>query len=178
MTINFCLQVEELQAVRGELRRKVVEVIQLLDDGVPTEDTLDTMIYKLDWVHAMLVRLSRVQYVSQSIFNQVISTRGMLLEYFTNTHLTTTTPNYMENVHQERGRGRPSFDISMETLEDLLSRNFTVPEIASLFNVSVRTIRNRMTTYNLAVGDFYTQMTDDEVDGRVSDILGEFPNCG
>ena len=175
--LSFSLfQEEELRAVRRGLRRKVLEIIQLLDDGVPTEDTLDMMLYKLDWIHAVLMRLCRVQHVPEAVFNQIVVAGSVLQEYFQNCNCNASAPCSTTNPQHQRGR--PSFDISMETLDCLLSRNFTVPDIASMLNVSVRTIRNRMTAYNLAVGNSYTRMTDDELDEQVLGIMKEFPNTG
>jgi hypothetical protein len=167
----------EVEEVRATLTRRAVEIIRLLDDGVPTVDTLDTIVYRLDWIHSMLIRLSRVQHVSQAVFTQIVLTRNLLQDFYDDCE-----HGESRNTHPASDslltRGRPSFDIPMETLDGLLGKNFSVPEIAEMLCVSVRTIRNRMSAYDLAVGSYYTQLTDDELDQHVSDILRQFPNTG
>uniref|UniRef100_A0A8C1IZN1 Integrase core domain-containing protein n=1 Tax=Cyprinus carpio TaxID=7962 RepID=A0A8C1IZN1_CYPCA len=51
--------------------------------------------------------------------------------------------------------GRPRFDTSKEHLEFLLEFDFTVPEIARLLDVSVRTIRRRMKELELSKPFFH-----------------------
>ena len=51
--------------------------------------------------------------------------------------------------------GRPRYDIPRSQLEYLLQNRFTVPQISSLLNVSVTTVRRRMEEYDLSVRNFY-----------------------
>ena len=66
--------------------------------------------------------------------------------------------------------GRPSFDIPFNQLSNLLELRFTVPQIADILGVSVRTVRRRMTTYNLSVRSYYSQICDSDLDATVSEI--------
>ena len=63
--------------------------------------------------------------------------------------------------------GRPRFYISRNQLVFMLERRFTVPQIASILRVSIRTIRRRMSYYQLSVSALYTPLTDQELDAAV-----------
>ena len=71
--------------------------------------------------------------------------------------------------------GRPRFDIPRNMLACLLEIRFTVPQIANILGVSVRTLRRRMSDYVLSVRDFYSALTDDQLDIQ---IQAQFPTCG
>ena len=75
-------------------------------------------------------------------------------------------------------RGRPRFMIPADQLNYLLEKRFTVPQISELLGVSVRTIRRRMTDYNLNVHEQYSMLSDQELDEIVRGIQDQFPTCG
>ena len=54
--------------------------------------------------------------------------------------------------------GRPSI-VPRDQLEFLIQSGFSVPEIASLFNMSVSTVRRRMLQHNLTIRQTDTDMT-------------------
>ena len=60
-------------------------------------------------------------------------------------------------------RGRPSIDIPRELLEQYLENNFTPEQIARLFCVSTKTIRRRMSEYQLHF-EKHSSSTDAELD--------------
>ena len=61
-------------------------------------------------------------------------------------------------------RGRPRFDINPEQLEYLLENGFTGPDIARMMCVSLRTIRRRITEYDLHKEILYSDTADEELD--------------
>ena len=61
-------------------------------------------------------------------------------------------PNY------ENTPGRPRFDVPHNQLAYLLEVRFTVPQIADILGVSVRTVRRRMAEYDLSVHILYSQL--------------------
>ena len=75
-------------------------------------------------------------------------------------------------------RGRPRFDIPRHQISTMLEMHFTVPSIAEILGVSVRTVRRRMSEYNLSVGSLYFNLTDEQLDGIVQEIQYQFPTCG
>ena len=75
--------------------------------------------------------------------------------------------------------GRPRYDIAKDDLQRFLDMNFTANEIASIFHVSKSTIDRRISQFNLrAEIPRYTDITSNDLDNVVRDILGEFPNAG
>ena len=59
-----------------------------------------------------------------------------------------------------------------------VAKRFTIPRISKIVQVSVRTIRRRMTEYDLSVRECYSNLTDEQLDGIVRDIQVHFPTCG
>ena len=74
--------------------------------------------------------------------------------------------------------GRPSFEIPYCQLEYLVHSHFTVPQIASMLEVSVSTIRRRMSSYGLSIHQTYSNINDAELDAIVSDAQHLFPGWG
>ena len=71
--------------------------------------------------------------------------------------------------------GRHSFRIPFDQLQCLIDFRFSVPQIARLLGISVRTIRRRMSEAGLSIR---AQFTDDQLDEIVYSIRHRFPNCG
>ena len=74
--------------------------------------------------------------------------------------------------------GRPSFDVSPDQLTFLIENQFSVPQIADMIGVSVRTIRRRMSEYGLSIRTQYATITDGELDALVREFQSRFPLCG
>ncbi len=63
--------------------------------------------------------------------------------------------------------GRPRYNIDRGQLDFLLQTKFTVPQIALLLNVFVRTIRRRMDEYELSVRQLYSPISNHDLDAIV-----------
>ncbi len=74
--------------------------------------------------------------------------------------------------------GRPSFKIPVEQLQYLIENGFSVPELAEIIGVSIRTVRRRMSDFGLSIRAQYSLITDTELDALVSEIQLQFPMCG
>ena len=70
---------------------------------------------------------------------------------------------------------RPKFLTSKEPLTLFLEYNFSYKEIATLFNISKRTIQRRIHEYQLCK-EKYNHISDDELEELVNKILLDFPN--
>ncbi len=94
--------------------------------------------------------------------------------------LTSVPPsNYLGGPVMVTGRtGRPSFHIPFEQLQCLIEFRFSVPQIAQLLGISVRTVRRRMSEAGLSIQGTYSQLTDDQLDEIIYVIRQQFPNCG
>ena len=83
------------------------------------------------------------------------------------------------NIHQsQRQRGRPKLNIRKEQLEYLLDLDFSVATIARLYNVSKRTMHRRMSEYGFSISSRYTEISDDDLDETVREVLRKFPRTG
>ena len=77
------------------------------------------------------------------------------------------------------GSGRPRFNIPRNQLVcTLLEARFTVPQIAEIIGVSIRTARRRMTEYSLNVRSLYSDISNEQLDRVVGDVMSHFPMCG
>jgi hypothetical protein len=75
-------------------------------------------------------------------------------------------------------RGRPKFNIAKEQMEFLLERGFSLPDVAKILGVSLRTIERRLKDFNLSARIFYSRMDDETLDNTIRDILRTFPSTG
>ena len=67
--------------------------------------------------------------------------------------------------------------LTEETLTLFLEYNFSNKEIATLFNISKRTMQRRVHEYQL-YKEKYNRISDDELEKMVYKILLDFPNSG
>ena len=74
--------------------------------------------------------------------------------------------------------GRPSFEIPCEQLSYLIENHFSVPQIATMLRVSIRTIRRRMSEFGLSIRAQYSDISDSDLDQIVREIQQQFPTCG
>ena len=85
---------------------------------------------------------------------------------------------YQTPILYSSTRRRPRFDIPRHQISTMLEMHFTVPSIAQILGVSIRTVRRRMSEFNLSVRSLYTNLTDDQLDEIVRGIQHQFPTCG
>ena len=75
--------------------------------------------------------------------------------------------------------GRPRYNISAGQIAGMRRIGFTWKGIASILNVSERTIRRRRQEFNMpAFKDEFSDLSDEQVDEMVRDILTNSPNSG
>ena len=82
------------------------------------------------------------------------------------------------HVLHDGAPGMPRFDIPRHQLACLLEKWFTIPQIADILRVSVRTIRRWMSEYGLSIHALYSQLTDQQLDEIVRDIQNHSPTIG
>lgn len=93
-------------------------------------------------------------------------------------NISTGAISFQASIVLDGNVGRPSFDIPLSQLQYLIDNRFSVPQIAQMMNVSVSTIRRRMSVYNLYIQDTYSVLSDEELDVIVTTKQQEFPNWG
>ena len=83
------------------------------------------------------------------------------------------------SVHQHQDdRGRPMFIIPREILHYYVSEGFKCSDIAIFLGVSERTVKRRLNSYGIKIRDTYADISDQELDQNVLDIIKEYPNIG
>ena len=73
---------------------------------------------------------------------------------------------------------RPRYCIEKEQLEHLLDLNLDSPTIANILGVSLKTIRHRVTEYDIRVRECYSDITDARLEEAISDLKDLYPICG
>ena len=73
--------------------------------------------------------------------------------------------------------GAPKFIIPKKVLQNLIDDGCLISEISNILCVSERTIYRRMEDYNLSKQNF-TEISNDDLDSNLADLIREFPNCG
>ena len=74
--------------------------------------------------------------------------------------------------------GRPKFEVTEEILRFLLDKRFTVKDTATLLGVSKRTVERRMNEFGLRIGNYYSDINDNDLEETVRSIVQQFPNTG
>lgn len=160
------------------LRRIASDLTMFRDGREIPRDALDAFIISLEFCYREMVildslhQLNAIQRRCLDHTRNALSTFRSLLE---ESDSVTRSP-----VHStlSEGPGRPTLVVSEEQLTFLVESHFTVPQIAGILGVSVRTIRRRMTDYGLSVRMQYAVLTEQELDSIVSAIQEQFPMCG
>ena len=81
---------------------------------------------------------------------------------------------YRSPLMDQEGSGRPRFYIPCHQLAYLLENQFTVPEISEILQVSIQTVRRRMTEYGLLLTN---DGCHEELELVVREIQNNFPSC-
>ena len=68
--------------------------------------------------------------------------------------------------------------MTVSVLEYFFSHGFSATTTAMLLQVSLSTIRRRMTEYGIRVRDLYSTISDTDLDRAITSIQHQNPNCG
>ena len=161
------------------LRRTAHDISQFDERSIPT-DVLDCWIISLEFVYRELIVLDTCSQLDGLQRNGLGIVRECILKF--KELLERSVQSYW--IHPTRHLsgfgfvGRPSYDIPYQQMLFLIEHRFSVPQIADMLGVSVRTIRRRMTTFGLSIRAQYSNISDQELDDLVQDIQQQFPMCG
>jgi hypothetical protein len=164
---------------RQTLQRLIEDTDSLFEEDTLSVDTIEVIETQLELVYRELVGLEALGELPDSQIGGLVLC-GEALEVF-HSLADTTGPT---GVHPEyeialsMGAGRPRYDLPKNQLHFLLQSKFTIPQMASLLGVSVRTIRRRMEQYGLYVRSFYSSLSDQDLDDLVRSIQTQFGLCG
>lgn len=84
----------------------------------------------------------------------------------------------VDECHYQLNRGRPQIPICEQQLLTLLELQFSNHDIASLLQVSTRTIRRRILQFGLQDVATFSEMGDAELDAITSQFVHTHPNSG
>ena len=150
------------------------------------EDILDSLIVSLEFVYRELLVLETTSSLSISQCTAVSIVRSCLATLNSTSELQRLSQRahglqIQQPAHAFTGHGlvgRPSFAVYPEQLLFLIEIGFSVPQMADMIGVSVRTIRRRMSDFGLAIRAQYSAISDTDLDRIVSEIQTLFPMCG
>ena len=163
------------------LRRVSSDLSSFADGRDVPEDVLDSFIVSLEFVYRELVVLETTSQLTQpqsealGIVRNCLSTLISMQErqvVFGDDSFYSVQPILTGAV------GRPSFDVSPYQLSFLIENEFSVPQIADMIGVSIRSIRRRMSEFGLSIRAHYSTITDNELDTLVSELQAQYPLCG
>ena len=158
------------------IRRLLTHLIRDLKNCNGRSDHIDSVLYCIDWLYNSLVHyLGAYNSVSDELVGIVRDAKDLLQslvhEY--------EAPNSCRTEQVSYGdRGRPKFDVSRDQLEFLLERGFSVPDVAHMLGLSVRTTERRLQEFNISSRQFFTIIDDQTLDRTLEDILRSFPSYG
>ena len=75
-------------------------------------------------------------------------------------------------------RGRPRYEVTREQLELFVERRFSVSEMASLLNISPRTVERRLNEFGHSLRTNYSDISDENLNNVVQEIKRNIPNTG
>ena len=64
------------------------------------------------------------------------------------------------------------------TLYLLTDRDLTVQQMATILEVSIRTVKRRLHSWNLSIRQQYAVITNDSLDAKILELLSFNPNLG
>ena len=76
------------------------------------------------------------------------------------------------------GTGRPKLNVSDDHIYFLLQNGFKCTIIAKMLQISLRTLRRRMSEYGITQKMFQSTITESELDDKVREIVRYFPQIG
>ena len=160
----------------------VVNDLTVFEDGRHMSmDDLDSFIISLELVYRDILAQEIISSVPSDLNRACLMVQNSLLYLSSMRDSQYATSSQSPNIfplQTSDGMGRPRYLISYEQLRFLVENHFSVPQIANMLHVSVRTIFRRMSTFSLSIRSQYSRINDQELDFIVSEIQREFPNCG
>ena len=144
---------------RATLQR-VISDLSLYEDGrAVSAGALDAILNQLEIVYRELVALDALEELTAGASSALVFTATAIEEvqiHFQSSHVSLSC--YTSPLLHDGSVGRPRYDIPVGTLEFVVDSGFTVPQIANILCVSVRTVRRRMSQYDLSIHATFTNI--------------------
>jgi len=152
------------------------EFQRLLDNrSAPNDETIDYLKYKLDLMYhhsAYIPRHEQSEKLSKIISN--------LKQAF---HIICKAPEERSFSYQAQHQltgdpGRPKIFISQSQLEYFLDKGFSCVDIATMLSVSVRTVRRKMSQYDISSSRAFDVISDEDLYKLINEIREKWPRSG
>lgn len=138
--------------------QRVLADLSLVHNGCgATDDVLATLLHQLEIVYRELVAIDALGEDNNT--SSAVSLVGQAIEEVQQLEeVSRDLPNsvYTSPVEHLGVIGRPRYFIPSHMLESLINMGFSVPQIASILFVSVRTVRRRMSEHGLSIHATYS----------------------
>lgn len=134
-------------------------------------DVVDETIFALENILQRLIVLQPFMALNFPGVNQVICNVRALID-----ELKETEDEMQRSYH--RSKGRPKIQIAEHELLNLLELRFTQVEIARLYGCSTRTVRRRISSFNLQEMVEFSEISDQDLDELVARFVEMFPCAG
>ena len=152
------------------IRQTLHSLVRRLENS--NEDNLDSVSYRIDWLYNSLVRYVGVyDLVSEQVISLIRDAKDLLQILVSQNDV---PHSYRVEQVSNGGRGRPRFDVSKEQLEFLLERGFSVPAVAQILGISVRTTERRLQEFGISATQLFTLINDQTLDRTIEDIKFSF----
>lgn len=166
------------------LQRLLHDLDMFIDGRVISDTSLDTFIVLLEFVYREMIALDLTATAPQLNLTSIM---GFLQNALSIARLIRESRELSNSSHHLQLQvplhhtglvGRPCILISLEQLSYLIENRFSVPQIADLLGVSIRTVRRRMTEFGLSITAQYSVLSDQDLEEIVQRIQQQFPMCG
>lgn len=168
-----------MNALVTSLDQLVRTISRVIEDRSVTPEVIDTLIVQADRVHHVLITLVHTVPGMDSnltLFQTVYDTLSNIIASFGNSDYSAefaySPPQFVGH------KGRPKIIITQDMLEYFIGNRFTVKQTAQLLQTSQSTIRRRMREYGISCRQYYSSISNIELDALVSEICHRHPNCG
>ena len=159
-----------VQLVSLNVRSVLNDVINKLQSD-DYSSNIDFARYKIDWLCTLLLRLGGP--LEDSLLGYLLEAQRTLTLLDKDDEMSRSLPLIKTGF-----KGRPKFDIPFEHLQYLVDNGFKVTDIAKMLCISEKTVYRRLTEHGMSVRDSYANLTEQELDDIIKDVLHDFPNSG
>lgn len=165
-------------ALRQVLANELSRIERMLDHH--NLDVLESIQIRLERMYSQLIYINGIGLVASVLTDEFLDMVRALLNIIVSICEDPEQEVYGSNLTSVVScrRGRPKYDLPEEQLVYFLDHGFTCTRISSMMGVSLRTVRRRMSEYQLCVRDTYSTVSDMELKQLLREALDAFPNSG
>jgi AraC-like DNA-binding protein len=164
--------IEARRFVACRIRNCILNILRQIEEGNEGE-CLGNVHFRLEWLLDIVMRYYQTDLIEREIVNLLHDA----LRNLTNVQ-DTAENNYEAEAIFTGNRGRPSYNIPYEQVTFLAERRFTIKQMAAILGVSERTVQRRLRHFGLSIRGTYTNLSDQDLDTAVQEILNIQPHTG